>query len=35
MAYITINKKHLYKNLDFFAEMCGVEKIAVALKDNA
>ncbi len=36
MAYITLNKKHFFNNLDIIAKLCkGKDKIALVLKDNA
>ncbi len=36
MAYITLNKNHLFNNLDIIAKLtCDKDKIALVLKDNA
>jgi alanine racemase len=36
MAYITLNKKHFFNNLNIIAKLCyGKDKIALVLKDNA
>ena len=36
MAYITLNKKHFFNNLDIIAKLCkSKDKIALVLKDNA
>jgi len=36
MAYITLNKKHFFNNLDIIAQRSkGKDKIAIVLKDNA
>jgi len=36
MAYITLNKNHLFNNLDIITKLtCTKDKIALVLKDNA
>ena len=35
MGYIKLNKQAFFHNLDYFSKLCGKEKVAVALKDNA
>ena len=35
MGYIELNKKSFFNNLDYFSNICGREKLSIALKDNA
>lgn len=35
MGYISLNKNNFFHNLDFFSNICGKDKVSIALKDNA
>ena len=35
MAYIKLSKKAFFNNLTYFSNICGVDKLAISLKDNA
>jgi alanine racemase len=35
LGYIELNKKAFFHNLDYFSNLCGKEKLSIALKDNA
>jgi len=35
LGYIKLNKQSFFNNLDYFSNLCGKEKLSIALKDNA